>query len=252
MLSLNEQLDEKVLQIFDALEELYKVQETLEQVMRDGFFNMSRARYSMGLKRVSADQILEAEMQASKTVLVSEETSGEIVASPKNLSSYQDRVVDAAPASPFFMLHKALNSTETLSDSEISHRQMQGSMDSGTDLRKRHLKDLDKLNLNDDGDNDSKTLNKAGGEEKKYEHAVSSKSDKEKIENDAHAESRDKSKPPKVFNPLNLFGILVPRELRVSQQKFEEAVDLSVQVSNLKHRLQLLQIQYKKLKRAEA
>lgn len=53
---LGDKLDDTILEFFATLTELYKVNGLLEEVMKSGFFNMSRARYSMGSKSVGALQ----------------------------------------------------------------------------------------------------------------------------------------------------------------------------------------------------
>ncbi|RUS90212.1 hypothetical protein EGW08_001993, partial [Elysia chlorotica] len=238
-LSPKEKLDEKVLQIFDALEELYKTQERLEQVMKDGFFNMSRARYSMGLKRVSADQILEAEMRANKTVLICED--GSPVSIEENFIASLDKI-NATETSPMFTLHQATDSAEATPVPEITPKPKDDVKESETGLRKRNLgEDLSKLSLKDNDHDESKS-------DKEKNETSSSKSGKNVVGD--HGDGGGKSEEAKAKNPLNLFGILVSRELRTSQNRFEEAVSLAVQISNLKQQLRSLQSQYKTLRNA--
>lgn len=68
----NKQLDAKLISFFDILTLLYKEQEKLDEQIKDGFFNMSRARYSMGVKFVGIDQIHEDKMMALMKVEVGE------------------------------------------------------------------------------------------------------------------------------------------------------------------------------------
>lgn len=53
---LGKKMDNTIIEFFDILTELYKVNELLEETMKSGFFNMSRARYNMGAKSVGALQ----------------------------------------------------------------------------------------------------------------------------------------------------------------------------------------------------
>jgi hypothetical protein len=68
----NEQLDAKLILFFDVLTLLYTEQEKLEEQIKDGFWNMSRARYSMGVKFVGIDQIHQDKMSALTKVEVGE------------------------------------------------------------------------------------------------------------------------------------------------------------------------------------
>ncbi|XP_046362017.2 coiled-coil domain-containing protein 115-like [Haliotis rufescens] len=68
----SEKLDKNLLDFFDVLGQVYQEQAKLEQYMRDGFLNLSRARYSMGVKSVSATQLPD-EMDPLLTILVNGE-----------------------------------------------------------------------------------------------------------------------------------------------------------------------------------
>ena len=184
----------------------------------------------MGVKRVSADQILEAQLEASYTVLVSAEISEE----EKSSLSHQELDSKFTPA---FTLHKALDPVDTATDTEIQHKPKQDEVLPETGLRKRNLKDFEKLTLKDSDSDETKNQTETSSSE-------NNRLDDKKTDT--------KSKQRKLFNPLNLFGILVPRELRTSQNQFEQALALAVTVSNLKQRLQSLQVDYRTLRGVKA
>lgn len=69
----NQKLDAKLISFFETLSSLYQEQEKLNDQMKDGFWNMSRARYNMGVRFVGMDQIHEERMQALTKVKVEEE-----------------------------------------------------------------------------------------------------------------------------------------------------------------------------------
>lgn len=73
MESLNKKLDDILVDFFESLGELYKEQANLENLMKNGFLMMSRARYNMGAKSVSVSQYDESSMKASKVVMVTKE-----------------------------------------------------------------------------------------------------------------------------------------------------------------------------------
>ncbi|XP_062611205.1 coiled-coil domain-containing protein 115-like [Saccostrea cucullata] len=88
---LNEEMDAKLIQFFDTLTSLYQEQEKLNDQIKDGFWNMSRARYSMGVKFVGMDQIHEEDMRASTKVKVTgEEEEEEMFAAFTNLGITED------------------------------------------------------------------------------------------------------------------------------------------------------------------
>lgn len=66
-------LDETTVEFFDVLAEVYIHQDRLECQMKDGFLQLSRARYNMGNKSVGSLQWNEREMESMYEVTFSEE-----------------------------------------------------------------------------------------------------------------------------------------------------------------------------------
>jgi hypothetical protein len=66
--TINGQLDNILVEFFETLGKLYKEQANLENMMKNGFLMMSRARYNMGTKSVGISQYDERNMKASKMV----------------------------------------------------------------------------------------------------------------------------------------------------------------------------------------
>ncbi|CAH1774098.1 unnamed protein product [Owenia fusiformis] len=62
------ELDNITLKVFDVLSQLNETRQSLESTLKDGYFLMSKARYSMGNKSVSTVQYNEKEMVASALV----------------------------------------------------------------------------------------------------------------------------------------------------------------------------------------
>lgn len=65
--TINGKLDNILVEFFETLGKLYKEQTNLENIMKNGFLKMSRARYNMGTKSVGISQY-ERNMKASKMV----------------------------------------------------------------------------------------------------------------------------------------------------------------------------------------
>lgn len=65
--TINGKLDNILVEFFETLGKLYKEQTNLENIMKNGFLMMSRARYNMGTKSVGISQY-ERNMKASKMV----------------------------------------------------------------------------------------------------------------------------------------------------------------------------------------
>lgn len=68
-----EKLDEKAVKYFEILEELTDRKKRLEDGMREGFFNLSKARYSMGSRSVGSLQYNTTDTKALASVQVREE-----------------------------------------------------------------------------------------------------------------------------------------------------------------------------------
>ncbi|XP_002742367.1 vacuolar ATPase assembly protein VMA22-like [Saccoglossus kowalevskii] len=66
-------LDELVVQYFSALEKLTDTREQLQTLMKEGYFRLSKARYSMGNKAVSSLQYDANKMKALATITVSQD-----------------------------------------------------------------------------------------------------------------------------------------------------------------------------------
>lgn len=50
------------------------------------------------------------------------------------------------------------------------------------------------------------------------------------------------------YDPLHWFGVLVPQNLRIAQDSFKKAVDLSVQIANLQMQLEALRVEFCSIK----
>ncbi|XP_033763141.1 coiled-coil domain-containing protein 115-like [Pecten maximus] len=73
---IEEKLDGLVLEFFSTLEDLYKAQSCLNEEMKNGFLQMSRARYNMGAKAISQSQYDEHKMAASVKVVIDDDNKG--------------------------------------------------------------------------------------------------------------------------------------------------------------------------------
>ncbi|XP_067658913.1 coiled-coil domain-containing protein 115-like [Haliotis asinina] len=90
----SEKLDKNLLEFFDVLGQVYQEQAKLEQYMKDGYLNLSRARYTMGVKSVSATQLPD-EMDPLLTVVVNgEKEDSEFQFQKTSIKSSKDTVKD--------------------------------------------------------------------------------------------------------------------------------------------------------------
>ncbi|KAL3860997.1 hypothetical protein ACJMK2_007090 [Sinanodonta woodiana] len=189
-----EKLDDVALEFFNTLSTLYEVQDKLEETMKDGFLNLSRSRYSMGIKSVSCLQWNENNMVATTKVCVDSDSS----CTPFLLQENKTADGNALYVSP---------------DTE------------STTLRYR--KAASKSLPDDDSD--------------KIEDLIPLK----KME----SSSKEMTKSLKSKDPLHWFGVLVPQTLRQSQRQFQDAVELTVTIANLRTKLLSLRKDYVGLKR---
>ncbi|KAL4220838.1 hypothetical protein ACF0H5_019106 [Mactra antiquata] len=66
-------LDKKLIEFFDTLSQLYLEQDKLDITLKSGHLNLSRARYSMGIRNVGIEQCDENKMKASVKVSISDD-----------------------------------------------------------------------------------------------------------------------------------------------------------------------------------
>ncbi|KAH9499347.1 Endothelin-converting enzyme 1 [Bulinus truncatus] len=210
MEEISQQLDETVLQIFDVLERLYESQDKLSQLMKNGFLGISRARCSMGVKNVSADQIVHANLLASLSVNV----EGNVLKSHSDLHCFK---IDSSEE-----LFKVIQNTEKLNNKPDKDSSLSPSSELTTGPRKRHT-------------------------EKSTKSSDEQKQEKTKLVDKTESLPEDDESPKVITNSLSLFGVLVPQALRTSQKDFIESVRTCVELANLKHCLHLLQIKYRDL-----
>uniref|UniRef100_A0A0B7A542 Vacuolar ATPase assembly protein VMA22 n=1 Tax=Arion vulgaris TaxID=1028688 RepID=A0A0B7A542_9EUPU len=225
MENISVQLDNTVLQIFQVLENLYTKQDSLQQVMKDGFFGISRSRYMLGVKWVSLDQILDADLAAKyKTIIdssVSTTDNPTLNAVEKSLTASEadSLTLFKLTVTDDVYLEKLEDSKEIPVDTDN---------DKQTGLRKRHP--------------DSENVDREKIQENVKEQGSIIKNDKKEDENQHVKAIKSEGR-----SSLSLFGVLAPRPLRSSQKCFEESVKIAVSIADLKLKLSLLQSEYKRL-----
>lgn len=202
-------LDQVTLEFFDVLESLYQSQTKLESLMRDGFLSMSRARYSMGgTRNVGALQFAKNEMEMEALSVIDVSAEEESSNKKDNEDSWTDV--------EFKLFEKQAGRSEKIdakTSEKIDHvRQRKGKRISGKD----------------EGEDTVETIGmqKLGSEQ------------------DEILKSKENSS---LRDPLKLFGVLVSPHLRQCQGSFKQAVIVSVEIANLKHKLQGLQHNFEQL-----
>ncbi|CAG5136054.1 unnamed protein product [Candidula unifasciata] len=226
-----EQLDDTVLQMFQVLEDIYDQQDKLEQAMKDGFLAMSRARYLLGVKWVSVDQILDADFSSKYRTLTDTSLADEVSTLEAVESSLKTSEIDKLS-----LFELSQDTTDVRSDQKVEQAEIKKTdADKQTSLRKRHTDnsgpDKNKTKEDIDETNESKKNTTISKNSKKHD-------------------DDDEENPPKKessSNSLSLFGILTPQPLRTSQKHFEGGVSIAVSLADLKLKLSLLQCRYKRL-----
>lgn len=206
----------------------------LFQVMKDGFLAMSRARYLMGVKWVSVDQILDADFTAKYRTL----TDSSLVDEDSTLDTVEHSVeVNDMDKVTFFELSQDV--PDVCGDKKVEVVEVKKTnADNQTSLRKRHT---------EAGESEShKTKEEETDKTKQSEKETSISNNSKKHDDDCS--SKKESSP----NSLSLFGILTPQPLRSSQKSFEEGVKIAVNLADLKLKLSLLQCRYKRLSKQKA
>ena len=128
-------------------EQLQNRREQLCKAMRDGYQNLSQARYSMGNKAVRSLQYSE-KMKASTVVEVSENISFEIQKSEVGTDSYKEEANEETPWESVLRKRKG-NSQESVEESNVSLSiKLKAVEDLNGNEKSRELKDQPSNTLN--------------------------------------------------------------------------------------------------------
>lgn len=213
---INEELDEIILQFFDTLESRMQLQANLDEQLKSGFLQMSRARYNMGIKAIGASQFNEKEMASLYSV---------------------DVVDDNGSTNNKFLLNQ-----QVLVDNKIDkNRQMeQTSIDKNnmSGLRKRNVCQQSEQTEKDSDDNKTVEVETLGQR---------LNTEEVKVDNQAADNNNEKAGTISKQDPLKWFGVLVPQSLRQSQSNFKQSVNTAVQIVNIQEKLLRLKEQYVEL-----
>lgn len=194
-----------------------------QQVMREGYFGISRARYMLGIKRVSADQIVDAELSAKYTALCDDLISASDPIAKSKEHSISSNKFDK---STLFQLYNVTEQIDVDKSDNVEEISLDTDSDKNKDLRRRRINVEDKK--------DAKVAQEPDDDGRE----ASPKSSR--IQNSDPSSKRE-------GNSLSLFGVLIPQPLRQSQKCFEEAVRISVTLADLRAKLSLLRRHYGQL-----
>ncbi|XP_051864887.1 coiled-coil domain-containing protein 115 isoform X3 [Pristis pectinata] len=182
--SLCERLDEQLLRYLEEMEQLNDRRDQLERLMEQGWFLLSKARYSMGNKRVSALQY-GPEMVPLARVDVSQEDDGHYSFRVERVDSGDVQTVGAVV-------------DESLEMEEIGPKEWEGS----PLVRRRRPR-----GSGEEGQKAPPADGLVGGSR------ASTKDGRRVAQQGATLPAQE---------PLNWFGILVPQSLRLAQASFKE------------------------------
>lgn len=213
---INEELDEILLQFFDTLETRMQLQANLDEQLKSGFLQMSRARYSMGIKAIGASQFNEKDMMSLYSVDVVDDNS-----STKNKFLLNPQV----------FVEDKIDGSSQREQTSIDNSNLSG-------LRKRNVCQQSEQTEKDTDENkivEIETLGQRANTEEVNVHGQ--EADKKK----------EKNGKTSLQDPLKWFGVLVPQSLRQSQINFKQSVNTVVQIANIQENLLQLKKQYVEL-----
>ncbi|XP_013385259.1 coiled-coil domain-containing protein 115 [Lingula anatina] len=217
------QLDQLVLDLFNTLDSLYSEQANLDLQMKDGYLQMSKARYTMGNKAVSSLQYDTRNMQAVVKV--------DAVAPS----------VDGGGNDYVFSLVKCGEKGEGIAPS--------GGEGDATSKGLRH-RNVKSENVKDSGSSDQHDRSKKE-EDETCELENKESTENEKCANDNKKKSEDKVSSKKennsavrCYDPLKWFGVLVPQSLRQSQTDFKKAIETACKIAELRTNLEKTRMKY--------
>ncbi|XP_072027051.1 coiled-coil domain-containing protein 115-like [Amphiura filiformis] len=206
------ELDDLAVHYFQILDDLSERKRKVELLLKEGFLNLSKARYSMGNKAVSALQYDSNVMKALVDVNISEEED--------DTSTFE------------LIRHKPRPRQASQSGTDSSeHKQQDDDIQAGSQVRRRKVKTEESK----DSGNIQSTEDSIILEEKEEIKMKDLKGDGEKDEEVS------------LVDPLHWFGILVPSALRQGQTNFVQAVEHSVRIASLQNQLMSVQEKYKSL-----
>ncbi|XP_064611272.1 coiled-coil domain-containing protein 115-like [Liolophura sinensis] len=193
-------MDDKVVDYFNTLDSLYCCQQEFQDQLSAGFFNLSKARYTMGVKAVGALQFDERETTPLATI---------------NVNSEGD-------TTDLFVLVREGSEVSSTNEESGKPRKRGQKCTNKDDTEKEDFDDMDWIN---------DQIKKMG------------------IGSLDGLPTEPKSKPVNQ-DPLKWFGVLVPQTLRVSQKSFQDAIQLAVEMANLRHKLLTIKNSYQELEKA--
>ncbi|XP_078088269.1 vacuolar ATPase assembly protein VMA22 [Mustelus asterias] len=208
--SLCERLEEQLLRYLQEMESLSEKRQRLEALMEQGWFSLSKARYSMGNKWVSSLQY-GPEMVPLAQVDVSLQEGGRC--------GFQVERVDCGEAKRTGALQEEQKEIVEIGTREQVRR------------RKSRWKEDEeqKLSCEDEVASRSQTLKESTGEE------------------ETPAEQKDGRRPCQ--DPIRWFGVLVPQSLKIAQASFKEVIEVAAEVATLQNSLLSTKEEYQALVR---
>ncbi|XP_078391166.1 vacuolar ATPase assembly protein VMA22 [Cetorhinus maximus] len=205
-----ERLDRQLLRYLRELESLREKRERLERLMEQGWFSLSKARYSMGNKWVSSLQY-GPEMVPSAQVDVSLKEDG-------RCGFQVERVVSGEVKRTGAVQEEQKEIVEVGAKEQVRRRKA-----------RRSGEEEQKLLSDDELAGRSQALKESTGEE------------------DTPAGQREGPVPSQ--DPLRWFGVLVPRSLKIAQASFKEVMEIAAEVATLQSSLVSTKAEYQALLR---
>ncbi|XP_060066720.1 coiled-coil domain-containing protein 115-like [Ylistrum balloti] len=142
---IEEKLDAVVLEFFSTLDDLYKEQTCLNEDMKNGFLQMSRARYNMGAKAISQSQYDENKMAASIKVDVEDGSKGGNLVLISNMTSVvnENPAEDASVETIGLRKRNVPKSEQNMSteEKETDHQEKKGSAETPVSVNKKQFPD---------------------------------------------------------------------------------------------------------------
>jgi vacuolar-type H+-ATPase subunit D/Vma8 len=206
-----QQLDILTNKYFETLETLLKTRSEFSDTLKNGFFMMSKARYSMGARSVGALQYSDNDMTAKYLVRETE---------TKNIDCHHLEIVNVQ------------NLPKDKSEPVVENIGVQHTSHASGELRRRTVGKKEDAGNGDDVSElpDIQNLNMNSGDT---------------------ADSGDTAgmndKGSKWKDPIKWFGVLVPQPLRQSQKDFQWAIEMCCDIVNLQEQLLTLKDEFHKL-----
>ena len=241
------QIDSLVVEFFAKLSELDAKKAELENVMADGFIQMSKTRYNMGGTRSIGSAMYDRSNMIATVNVLEERGSGDgdtgrtlfRLVNPADLEEGERGKEDKDAFDV-----TGISNVSTVADDGLRKRITAKAEEKSTPINEDILKMKNPSTEKPDGEDTIENLGKAVCDLKVSSDGMM---ELQNMESPVNSPGRSPTKASSSNDPIRWFGILVPQSLKLSQQRFKSSLDLVVEIANLQLEVGSMQSRFKSM-----